>query len=283
MGELLDDKVKIEALVKELRYVITDMICRAGSGHIGGALSLVEIMTTLYFRILKINPSEPRWEERDRFVLSKGHAGPVLYATLAYRGYFPKEWLGTLNKNGTKLPSHVDQIRTPGVDQSAGSLGQGISCATGLAKAGKINKKDHRVFCVIGDGESQEGQVWESAMFAAHNKLDNLIVITDNNKMQIDGKTEEINNLDPLADKWRAFGWEVLEMNGHDLDDIYQTVTKAISIKGKPKMIIADTIKAKGNVCIEGLVGSHNIKIGNDADYKKYVDGVDHDGLVLPY
>jgi transketolase len=281
MGDI--DAKSMAGISRELRYVITDMICRAGSGHIGGALSIVDILVVLYFKIMNIRPEQPRWEGRDRFVLSKGHAGPVLYATLAYRGYFPKEWLATLNKNGTRLPSHVDQIRTPGVDQTAGSLGQGISCAVGLAASAKIGKKDHTVYCVVGDGESQEGQVWEAAMFAAHQKLDNLIVFTDFNGMQIDGTVEEINNLEPVADKWRAFGWDVYEIDGHDHVAIFDTVMKAKSAKGKPKMIIARTIKAKGNICVEGQVGSHNIKIANENDYKKYIDGIDHDGLKLPY
>jgi transketolase len=281
MGDI--DIKSMSGISKELRYVITDMICRAGSGHIGGALSIVDILVVLYFKIMNIRPEHPRWEGRDRFVLSKGHAGPVLYATLAYRGYFPKEWLATLNKNGTRLPSHVDQIRTPGVDQTAGSLGQGISCAVGLAASAKMSKKNHTVYCIVGDGESQEGQVWEAAMFAAHQKLDNLIVFTDFNGMQIDGTVAEINNLEPVADKWRAFGWDVYEIDGHDHRDIYDTVMKAKSAKGKPKMIVARTIKAKGNICVEGQVGSHNIKIANENDYKKYIDGIDHEGLKLPY
>ncbi|HEY1406844.1 MAG TPA: transketolase [Spirochaetota bacterium] len=274
---------KLETISRELRYVITDMICRAGSGHIGGALSLVDILVVLYFKIMNVKPQEPRWEDRDRFILSKGHAGPVLYATLAYKGYFPKEWLATMNKNGTYLPSHVDQQRTPGVDQTAGSLGQGISCAVGLALSAKISKKSHYVYCIVGDGESQEGQVWEAAMFAGHNKLDNLIAFTDFNRMQIDGTVEDVNTLEPVADKWRSFGWDVIEIDGHNLTAIDDAIKKAQSSKGKPTMIVARTIKAKGNVCVEGQVGSHNIKVSNDADYKKYVDGTDHEGLTLPY
>lgn len=277
------NKEQYDALARELRYVITDMICRAGSGHIGGALSLVEILITLYFRVMNVKPDEPRWEGRDRLVLSKGHAGPVLYATLAYKGYFPKSWLPTLNTNGTNLPSHCDQIRTPGIDMTAGSLGQGISCAVGIALACKLNKKTNNVFAIIGDGESQEGQVWEAAMFAGSNKLDNLIAFTDFNKMQIDGTVDEINGIEPIADKWRAFGWDVFEMQGHDWDDIFATITKAKAANGKPKMIIAHTVKAKGNSCVEGQVGSHNVKVANEADYKKYIDGVAHDGITLPY
>jgi transketolase len=283
MSQKYDDKEQLDALAKEIRYVITDMICRAGSGHIGGALSLVEIMITLYYRVMNVKPEDPRWEDRDRFILSKGHAGPVLYAMLAYKGYFPKDWLATLNKNGTRLPSHVDQIRTPGVDMTAGSLGQGISAAVGIAEACRLNKKTNTVFCVVGDGESQEGQVWESAMFAGNRKLDNLIAFLDYNKMQIDGTTDEINSLEPAADKWRAFGWEVFEIDGHDWDAIYSAIQKAKEVKGKPSMIIAHTVKAKGNVCVEGQVGSHNIKVANEADYKKYLSGTSSEPIKLPY
>ncbi|HOJ27743.1 MAG TPA: transketolase [Spirochaetota bacterium] len=273
---------QLEQRAKEFRYVITDMICRAGSGHLGGSLSLVEIVTTLYYRIMNIKPENPAWEDRDRLVLSKGHAGPVLYVVLAYLGFFPKSWLKTLNQNGTNLPSHVDHNKTPGIDMTAGSLGQGLSCACGMAYAAKLNKKSYNVFCIIGDGESNEGQIWEAAMFAGHNKLDNLIVICDYNKMQIDGKTDEVVTLEPLADKWRAFNFEVFEMDGHNWDDIYSTINKAISVKGKPAMIIAHTIKGKGNAEVENKVASHNIKINNQSDYDKYMKGLGYT-MTLPY
>lgn len=283
MNQKIENVKELEALAREIRYVITDMICRAGSGHIGGALSLVEILMTLYYRVMDIRPEEPRWENRDRFVLSKGHSGPVLYALLAYKGYFPKEWLATLNKNGTRLPSHVDQLRTPGVDMTAGSLGQGISCAVGMALACRLDKRKNHVYCVIGDGESQEGQVWESAMYAAHCGLDNLIVFTDANRLQIDSSVGDINSIEPIADKWRAFGWNVLETDGHDWDAIYSAVMKAKEPSGRPTMIVAHTVKAKGNSCVEGQVGSHNIKIANDDDHRKYLAGIDPDGIQLPY
>lgn len=273
---------QLEQRAKEFRYVITDMICRAGSGHLGGSLSLVEIVTTLYYRIMNIKPENPAWEDRDRLVLSKGHAGPVLYVVLAYLGFFPKSWLKTLNQNGTNLPSHVDHNKTPGIDMTAGSLGQGLSCACGMAYAAKLNKKSYNVFCIIGDGESNEGQIWEAAMFAGHNKLDNLIVICDYNKMQIDGKTDEVVTLEPLADKWRAFNFEVFEMDGHNWEDIYSTINKAITVKGKPAMIIAHTIKGKGNAEVENKVASHNIKINNQSDYDKYMKGLGYT-MTLPY
>ncbi|MBW1961866.1 MAG: transketolase [Deltaproteobacteria bacterium] len=283
-GEQIDDKQRLDELAKEFRWVITDTICRAGSGHLGGSLSLVETIITLYFRIMNLNPQDPRWEERDRFILSKGHAGPVLYSALAYRGFFPKNWLPTLNKNGTRLPSHVDQVKTPGVDMTAGSLGQGLSCAVGMALAAKLKNKKYRVFCVVGDGESQEGQIWEAAMFAAQHKLDNLVAITDYNKMQIDGTLEEVISLEPIVEKWRAFGWEVFEMNGHDWDDIHETIRKAMDVQEKPAMIIAHTVKAKGNVCFEGQVSCHHIKVPDEDEYRRVLEGVCYfQELRLPY
>jgi transketolase len=275
---------EFDRLAAEIRYVITDMICRSGSGHIGGALSLVEIMLTLYYRSMNIDPANPIWEDRDRLVLSKGHAAPVLYAVLAYRGFFPKSWLATLNADGTKLPSHADGRTVPGIDMTTGSLGQGLSAACGMALAAKKDSKKHHVFCIIGDGESNEGQNWEAAMFAAHWKLDNLIAITDYNKMQIDGTTTEILELEPLADKWAAFGWNVLEMNGHDWDDINIKIEQAKSLSnGKPTMIIAHTIKAKGCTIIENQVGSHNIKVPNRESHDKHLAAVVGGPFELPY
>lgn len=274
---------EMDKLANEFRYVITDIICRAGSGHVGGALSLVEIIITLYYRIMNVDPEKPDWDERDRLVISKGHAGPVAYAALAYRGFFPKDWLPTLNADGTRLPSHMDQNQTPGVDMTTGSLGQGLSCASGLAYAAKMDDKKHNVFCIIGDGESNEGQIWESGMFAAHNKLDNLVAICDYNKLQIDGTTDDVLSLEPLVDKWRAFGWEVFEMDGHDWDNIYETLNLAIAVKGKPAMVIAHTVKAKGCSIIENKPESHNIKVPDEAAYKKYMDALVGEKIEFPY
>jgi transketolase len=265
---------QLDRLAKEFRYIITDIMCRAGGGHIGGSLSLVEIIISLYFRIMNIKPDQPRWEDRDRFILSKGHAGPTLYTALAYRGFIPKEMLLTLNKNGTELPSHVDQVITPGVDQTAGSLGQGLSCANGIALACKLQKKTNNVFCIVGDGESQEGQVWEAAMFAAQHKLDNLVAITDYNKMQIDATVDEIVSLEPVVDKWRAFGWQVFEMDGHDWGDIYDTIQRAIAVKDQPAMIIAHTVKAKGNTCYENRIECHFISIPDEKEADRVIGGV---------
>lgn len=271
-----------DALAREYRYAITDMICRAGSGHLGGALSLVEIVITLYHRIMQIKPEEPRWDGRDRLVMSKGHAGPVLYVALAEMGFFPEAWLKTLNADGTRLPSHVDQIQTPGIDMTAGSLGQGLSCACGLALAARKDQKAHTVFCIIGDGECNEGQIWEAAMFAGHHKLDHLVAVCDYNKLQLDGTTDEMLTLEPFVERWRAFGWQVFEMDGHNWDDIYATLTQAVEVKGRPAMIIAHTIKAKGNSVCENQPGSHNIKVPDQATYDKYMQGLGYT-VELPY
>jgi transketolase len=273
---------QLDALAREFRYVVTDAICRSGSGHIGGVMSLVEIVITLYYRVMRTRPEDPTWSERDRLVLSKGHAGPIVYTALAYKGFFPKAWLATVNQNGTRLPSHMDQILTPGVEMTAGSLGQGLSAACGMALAAKLDGKRHRVFCIIGDGESDEGQIWEAAMFAGHRRLDNLTVICDYNKMQIDGTTQEILNLEPLADKWRAFGWEVFEIDGHDWDDIYDTLAQADAVTGKPAMILAHTIKGKGNRETENLVDCHNVKVPDEATYDRIMCGLECK-MDLPY
>lgn len=276
-------RLELERLAAEWRYVITDMICHAKWGHIGGALSVVDILATLYYRIMKVDPNNPRWEGRDRLVLSKGHAAPALYVALAYRGFFPTSWLRTLNADGTALPSHADGRLVPGIDATTGSLGQGLSMACGMAKTAKLNGQSHTVFCIIGDGESDEGQNWEAGLFAAHQKLDNLVAICDYNKLQIDGPTSKILGLDPLAAKWKAFGWEAFEMDGHDLDAIYDTITRAMAVKGKPAMIIAHTIKAKGNRVLEGRVESHNIRVPDEATYRKYMDALEVTDVKLPY
>lgn len=275
---------QFDKLAAELRYVVTDMICRSGSGHIGGALSLVEILVTLYYRSMNIEPNNPKWEDRDRLVLSKGHAAPILYAVLAYRGFFPKNWLGTLNADGTKLPSHADARTVPGIDMTTGSLGQGLSAACGMALAAKREDKKHHVFCIIGDGESNEGQNWEAAMFAAHNELDHLVAITDYNKLQIDGFISEVLELEPLVDKWKAFGWNVFEMNGHDWEDVCQTLESAKRMEnGKPTMIIAHTIKAKGCSIVENVAGSHNIKVPDRQTHDRFLTSMTEGPFDLPY
>ncbi|MDR1959232.1 MAG: transketolase [Planctomycetaceae bacterium] len=275
---------ELEQLADELRYVITDMICRSGSGHLGGALSLVDILLTLYYRVMKIDPDNPAWKDRDRLVLSKGHAAPVLYAVLAYRGFFPKSLLGTLNADGTTLPSHADARTVPGIDMTTGSLGQGLSAACGMALAAKKEARINHVYCIIGDGETNEGQNWEAAMFAAHHKLDNLTAVTDYNKLQIDGFTADVLDIEPLAEKWRAFGWNVLEMFGHEQNKIYGTFLHAKSLRnGKPTMIIAHTIKAYGCKIIENTAGSHNIKIPDAKAHHQYLAAFPSGPFELPY
>jgi transketolase len=275
MQKIVNQTNELEKLAELFRYLITESICNFGTGHLGGSLSLVEIIITLYYRIMQVRPEEPNWEQRDRLVLSKGHAGPVAYAALAHQGFFPRKWLKTLNQNGTRLPSHMDQNQTPGVDMTTGSLGQGLSCACGIAYAAKLNKQLHTTFCIIGDGESDEGQNWEAALFAAHHQLDNIVAICDYNKLQIDGSTQQILNLDPLADKWRSFGWETFEVDGHDWKALYTTINEAKKIKGKPAMIIAHTIKGKGNRETEGLGSSHNVAVPDQAAYERFMDGLD--------
>ncbi len=277
------DRAAAARTAAEWRYIITDMICRAGSGHLGGALSIVEVMHTLYWRVMRVDPDNPADPERDRLVLSKGHAAPVLYVALAYRGFFPPSLLGTMNADGTTLPSHADARTVPGIDATTGSLGQGLSVACGMAVAAKRAAKQHSVFCIIGDGESNEGQNWEAAMFAAHNKLDNLVGITDYNKLQIDGFTSDVLDLEPLVDKWRAFGWETFEMDGHDWDDIHDTLLAARAVQGKPAMVIAHTIKAKGCSVVENTAGSHNVKVPDQAAYDKYMGALELQDMALPY
>jgi transketolase len=232
---------------REVRYLTMDAIGRVGVGHVGGSMSVVETLVVLYYRHMRIDPRNPRKEGRDRFVLSKGHAGPALYSVLACKGYFDRSLLATLNAPETLLPSHCDMNRTPGVDMTAGSLGQGISCAVGIAVGARLKKDGARVYSIIGDGESQEGQVWEAAMYAAHMKLDNLMAFTDYNKQQLDALIDEINSLEPLMDKWAAFGWNVINVgNGHDVKEIDAAIVRAKSCQGKPSMIILNTIKGKG-------------------------------------
>lgn len=238
------------------RHIIT-MIAEAGSGHPGGSLSAVEILSALYFKVLRHDPANPGWSERDRFILSKGHAAPVLYAALAESGYFPVEELVTLRKFGSRLQGHTDSTRLPGVEMSAGSLGQGLSFGIGVALAGRLDRKAYRVYVLLGGGECDEGQVWEAAMAASHYGLDNLIAFVDHNKLQIDGANCDIMNIEPLADRWRAFGWETTEIDGHDLEQVLSAIDWAHGVKGKPAMIIAHTVKGKGVSFMENQLNFH--------------------------
>ena len=242
---------------REIRCDLVRMLTAAGSGHSGGSLSAVEIVTALYWHVLRIRPEEPAWPDRDRFVLSKGHAAPVLYAALAERGYFPTEELLTLRKLGSRLQGHPDLRKVPGVEASTGSLGQGLSVGLGIALAGRLDHRPYRVYVLLGDGECEEGQVWEAAMAAAHYQAGNLTAIIDNNGLQIDGPVAEVLSPLPLLEKWRAFGWAVTEVDGHDLAALLQAFDWAIGIKDRPTVIIAHTIKGKGISFMENQVDWH--------------------------
>lgn len=237
---------RLRRIAKKLRMNVLKMVTNAGSGHLGGSLSAAEIITALFFKKMRLNPKNPEWEDRDRFILSKGHACPIVYAALAELGYFPKEELFTLRKLGSRLQGHPDKQLTPGIEMSTGSLGQGLSVANGLALGLRLNRKKVKVYVLIGDGESQEGQIWEAAMTAGHYKLDNLCAILDYNQMQIDGFVNEIKRLEPLSEKWKAFGWETIEIDGHSFPQIINAFEKADTVKGKPTIIIAKTVKGKG-------------------------------------
>ncbi len=253
---------------REVRKHTIDTIAHLGVGHIGGALSIVELLTLLYYREMKIRPDEPAWKLRDKLVLSKGHAGPALYAVLALKGFFPMDWLHTLNQGGTNLPSHCDKNKTPGIDMTTGSLGQGLSSACGLALANKIDHIDSWTYAIIGDGETNEGQNWEAAMFASHQKLTHLIAFTDYNKMHIDGTTDQICSLGDIEGKWKTFGWHVARCDGHNFSAMAQAIAAAkaqAQLKdGKPTMIILDTIKGKGADFAEGKVANHNMPIDRE-------------------
>ncbi len=229
----------------------------AKSGHPGGSLSAADIFTYLYFNEMNVDPQNPQWEDRDRFVLSKGHCCPSLYATLALKGFFDWDELSELRHVGAMLQGHPDMKGTPGIDMSTGSLGQGVSAACGMALAAKLDNKDYRVYTLLGDGEVEEGQVWEAAMFASHNKLDNLVVIVDQNGLQIDGTVEEVAGIEPLDKKFEAFGFEVFKIDGHDFEQIEDALNKAKTVKGKPTAILAKTVKGKGVSFMENQVGWH--------------------------
>jgi transketolase len=247
----------LKAVAKRLRRDIVTMIAKAGSGHPGGSLSAVEIVTALYWRILRHKPSDPQWRDRDRFILSKGHAAPVLYAVLAECGYFPKSELATLRQLDSRLQGHADRTATPGVEMSSGSLGQGLSFAIGCALAGRLDRQPWRVYALLSDGECDEGQTWEAAMSAAKFKVDNLTAVVDNNGIQLSGFNRDIMPLDPLNQKWGAFGWQVFEVDGHDFSQLFNAFGKARKVKEKPAVIIAHTIKGKGVSFMENNVDFH--------------------------
>lgn len=251
----------------KIRLETLKMLKNRGFGHLGGCLSIVEVLSVLYSKVMKIDPSNPQWDERDYLVLSKGHAGPALYATLSLKGYFKKELLQTLNDNGTILPSHCDRLKTPGIDMTTGSLGQGISSAVGIAKALKIEKKPNIVYAIVGDGELEEGQCYEAIQFASHHKLDNLIVFVDENKIQLDGFTKDISNQLDILMKFNAFGFDSVRVDGHNELEILKAIKIAINKIGHPSVIILDTIKGKGLVEYENLVSNHHVRF-SESDLK---------------
>ena len=255
------------------KHAITG-VYHAGSGHPGGSLSIADILAVLYFKEMRIYPKNPQDPDRDRFVLSKGHCAPALYGALAERGYFPVEDIKTLRKIDSFLQGHPDKKGTPGVDMSSGSLGQGISAANGMALAAKLDKKDYRVYAILGDGELQEGQVWEAAMFAAHYKLDNLTAFVDANGLQIDGPVDEVMSPNPIDEKFKAFGWNVICIDAHDIEQIVSAIEQAKSCKGKPTMIVAKSVKGKGVSFMENQVSWHG-SAPNEEQYQTAISELD--------
>ena len=260
------DPIKfLEIKSTQVRIGALDAIFSAQSGHPGGSLSCADILTTLYFHEMSVDPSMPLWLDRDRFILSKGHCSPALYATLAHKGFFPIEELETFRQLGSRLQGHPD-IKVPGVDMSTGSLGQGLSVGNGMAMAGKLDNKDYRVYVLMGDGELQEGQVWEAAMSAAHYKLDNIVAIVDHNGLQIDGPITQVMSPEPIDKKFEAFGWHVIKVDGHDFEQIISALAEAKTVAGKPILILADTIKGKGVSFMENAPSWHG-KAPNEQEY----------------
>ena len=274
------NKLELMKTANEIRKGIVTALHSAKAGHPGGSLSATEIFTYLYFEEMNVDPKDPKKADRDRFVLSKGHTAPGLYSVLAQRGYFSVEDLKTLRHTGSYLQGHPDMKHIPGVDMSSGSLGQGISAAVGMAIAGKLDNADYRVYTLLGDGEIQEGQVWEASMLAAHRKLDNLVVIVDNNNLQIDGEITEVNSPYPIDKKFEAFNFHVINIDGNDFDQIDAAFKEAKTVKGQPTAIIAKTVKGKGVSFMENQVGWHG-KAPNDEEYKIAMEELEKAGEAL--
>ena len=268
-------KEELEKLAKKIRLGIIDEVYYGKSGHPGGSLSIADIMTVLYFDEMNIDNENPNWEDRDRLVLSKGHCSPALYAALAYRGYFPIEDLKTFRNINSYLQGHPDKKNIPGVDMSTGSLGQGLSVANGMAISAKLNNKNYRVYCILGDGEIEEGQIWEAAMSSSKYKLDNLCVIVDNNNLQIDGTIDEVMSSKPIDDKFRSFGFEIIKIDGHNIEEIKSAFEVAKNVKEKPVCIIAKTIKGKGVKYMENKVDWHG-KAPNEDEYKQAIIDIEN-------
>ncbi|MBI5748993.1 MAG: transketolase [Nitrospinae bacterium] len=271
------DIERLKKIARQIRIDILTMLVESGSGHTGGSLSAADILTVLYFYKMRYDPKNPKWEDRDKFVLSKGHGAPALYAVLGRAGYFGLEHFHTLRKLGSVLRGHPNSAVTPGVEVCTGSLGQGLSQANGLALSARLDNKPARVYVVLGDGETDEGQVWEAAMTTAHYKIDNLCAILDNNGLQIDGTNKEVMNIEPVVEKWKSFGWHVIEINGHNIKAIVDALNEAEKIKGKPTMIIAHTVKGKGVSFMENKVEYHGVAPTRD-EYERAMKelGVTH-------
>ena len=261
MNDNEKENLRLEQIAEGIRLVTLHTLAGFGSGHIGGAMSIIETLAVLYGGEMKFDPQNPDWAERDRLVLSKGHAGPALYATLALSGFFPKEMLAELNRGGGHLPSHCDRTKTPGVDMTTGSLGQGMSTAIGIALGGKMDKADRYTYLILGDGECNEGQVWEGAMFAAHNKLDHLIAFVDRNGQQLDGYVEKVMDTGDMGEKFRAFNWYTQDVDGHDIGAIREAIKNAKAHAGQPNMIILHTVKGHGITFAEGVEANHHMTI----------------------
>lgn len=257
MALTMEEKQRFQKLAQELRLTVIDVMAWSGGAHVGGSLSMMDIMTILYFKYLNVDPANPKWEDRDRFILSKGHAAAGYIPVLAKKGYFPEETLKTFNHFGSPFAMHPDCNKVIGCDASAGSLGHGLSMAVGLGLGARYLKKDWKTVCLMGDGECCEGSIWEAAMSASHFKLGNVIGIIDRNRLMIDGKTEDVMALEPFTDKWRSFGWEVIEIDGHDFDQLDDALSRAWAATDKPVLIMANTIKGKGVDFMEDNVVWH--------------------------
>ena len=276
----MTNEKELEKKANEIRKGIIEAVYKGKSGHPGGSLSIADILSVLYFNEMNINPSNPKWEDRDRLILSKGHCSPALYSALALRGFFDYNDLSTFRNIESKLQGHPDMNKIPGVDMTTGSLGQGLSVANGIAIAGKLDNKEYRVYTILGDGEIEEGQVWEAAMTSSKYKLDNLCVIVDNNNLQIDGTIEEVKSSYPIDKKFESFGFEVININGNEISQIIEALEQARNIKGKPTAIIAKTIKGKGVSFMENQVGWHG-KAPNDEEYAQAMADLEKVGEAL--
>lgn len=255
---------ELKQFAAEIRIHTIRQMAARGFGHMGGAMSICDLLSVLYGKQMNYDAREPEWEGRDWLICSKGHAGPAVYAALALKGFFPMEWLKTMNQPGTRLPSHCDHLKTPGIDVTTGSLGQGLSVAAGIALAKKIDGKENTVYCIIGDGESQEGQNWEAAMFAAQQRLDNLILFIDNNRQQLDNRTDAICSMESLKEKFESFRWETREVCGHDVEAVNEAIRQAKQNGGKPHAIVLNTIKGKGCTFAENQLKNHHINVTKD-------------------